>query len=213
MNQHGMFDHIKNFDEIINEFEKFFARVGFKRIDGAVFCLLSLSDDYLKSEEIEEILNLSQPAVSNSLKNLSNYSMIITKDHPSNKRIKIHTAKDNAISVVSGVLRKRELSYLEDFEKISQSVLNESLPQRVKERFNHILSTTQFAKSLTEIIIKIDNEFENPYPLINNIPKAINFIKEGQGIGAHHLKETQKTFTNIAKKGISNILEKMENQT
>ena len=59
MNQHGMFDHIKNFDEIINEFEKFFARVGFKRIDGAVFCLLSLSDDYLKSEEIEEILNQS----------------------------------------------------------------------------------------------------------------------------------------------------------
>lgn len=211
MDKQGMFDHIKNFEEIIREFEKFFARVGFKKIDGAVFGLLSLSETPLKSEEIEQILNLSQPAVSNALKNLNQYSMIGTKDHPENKRVKIHFAKENAISIVSGVLKKRELSYLEDFEKISKKALTEDIPDKVQSRFTHILSTTQFAKSLTEVIIKIDQEFENPYPIINNIPKAINFIKDNQKVGLEQIKNTQKAFKHIAKRGLNNILDKMEN--
>ena len=53
-----------DFLEEIRHFENFLSRVGFKRIDGAVYGLLVLAKRPLSSEEIEKALDLSQSAVS-----------------------------------------------------------------------------------------------------------------------------------------------------
>ncbi len=196
----------------IPHFETFFARVGFKRTDGAVFGLLTFSTDSLRSEEIQSILGLSQPAVSNALKTLTQYSMIETRDHPENKRIKVHSPKENAISIVAGILRKREMEYLLDFEKVTTDALAEA--QKLKDtnvinRLQTIVSTTKFAKSLTDFIVKVDEEFDNPYPVIDRIPGTLKFLKENY----NQIQNKKNNITGIVGKKLNELLDTMEKRS
>ncbi len=193
----------------IPHFETFFARVGFKRTDGAVFGLLTFSSIPLRSEEIESILGLSQPAVSNALKTLTQYSMIDSRDHPENKRIKVHSPKENAISVVAGILRKREMEYLIDFEKVTTEAYQKTEHENVKRRLKTIVSTTRFAKSLTDVIIKLDEEMENPYPVIDRIPKTISFLKENY----QNIQNKKSNIAGIFGKKLNEFLDTVEKRS
>ncbi len=167
-------------DELFNllpHFESFFSRVGFKRIDGAVFGLLTFSKDALSSDEIEKILNLSQSAVSQSLKTLALYSMIETYDHKEIKRLKLHSVKEDAIQIVSSVIRKRELGHLQEFEKMSMKALQIVEDDKRKSRLGSILITTQFAKTVSQFLVDLTDEIENPYPIIEKLPQVFNLLK------------------------------------
>jgi DNA-binding transcriptional regulator GbsR (MarR family) len=160
------------------EFENFFNRVGFKRIDGAVFGLLSFAKDPLTSEQIEKVLGLSQSAVSNSLKTLHEYSMIISADCRETKRLKLHSAKEDGLAIVASVLRKREMHVLQEFEKMTQKASQIVDDEKRKARIETMTLTARFAKSLSQVIIKISDEFENPYPVMARIPQTIDFLKK-----------------------------------
>lgn len=162
---------------LLPHYEDFFGRVGFKRIDGAIFGLLCFSKRALTSNEIEETLELSQSAVSQSLKTLAQYSMIGFKDHRELKRQKLHFAKDDALSIVASILRKRELEYLSDFESMSKKALDLVGGDHRSERLATILNTATFAKTLTELIINVNKEFDNPYIIIEKFPLFISFLK------------------------------------
>lgn len=168
--------------ELLPHYESFFNRVGFKRIDGAVFGLLCFTKKALSSDEIETTLSLSQSAVSQSLKTLTQYSMIDCRDHKEIKRQKVHFAKEDALSIVSSILRKRELEYLNEFEKMSNQAIrvigkNNTHDIRLK-RMMSIKSTAVFAKSLCDIIINVNTEFENPYPIMERFPLFVSFVKK-----------------------------------
>jgi len=158
-------------------FESFFNRVGFKRIDGAVFGLLCFSKGPLTSDQIESKLGLSQSAVSQSLKTLAQYSMIDSRDHKELKRLKLHYAKDDALKIVSSVIRKRELEYLRDFEKMTEDALDIVDDNERKRRLSTILATSSFARSLCEVIINVSEDFKNPYPVIEKLPHFTTFIQ------------------------------------
>lgn len=163
--------------EYLPHYEAFFSKVGFKRIEGAVFGALVYSPRPLASDEIETILGLSQPAVSSALKTLATYKMIISHDHPTIKRMKIHEANDDAINIVSNIVKKRELEIIEEFENITQESLAHIKDEKRINRLKNILTTTRFARSLSEFIISISKELDNPYMAIEKFPMVTKLLK------------------------------------
>jgi len=173
--------------EILKElphFEMFFSRIGFKRIDGSVFGLLVLAKKALTSEEIEEALNLSQSAVSLSLKTLAHFGAIETRDSRENSKAKLHCAREDSLSIVASVFRKREEDNIIDFKNMAKRVLDKSegidnLAR--KKRMQSIISTCEIAESVMNFVITIASNksrdhLEHYDAIIKRLPKALDFI-------------------------------------
>jgi DNA-binding transcriptional regulator GbsR (MarR family) len=173
--------------EIIKEiyhFENFFDRMGFKRIDGSIFGLLTLSERPLTSEEIEELLKLSQSAVSLSLKSLANIGAIESYDSREIKA-KLHFAKEDSLAIVASVFRKREEEYVRDFKKMAQRVLEKSKSEQVvsrKKRMQSIISTCEIAEAVMHFVITIAKEkgsehFDDHYEaLVKKLPRTLELL-------------------------------------
>jgi DNA-binding transcriptional regulator GbsR (MarR family) len=183
---------IKNIEEMellkeLPDFETFLNRVGFKRIDGAVYGLLVLIDRALSSEEIEQYLGLSQSAISNSLKNLSHYNAVGFREDPDNKRIKLHYAKDDSLSIISSVFRKREQLHVEEFKAMAKRLLKKSQAMNSSEickrniRLKSIILSCEIAESVIKFIINVTqlNIVENNPLLLKKFPKALDIMLRG----------------------------------
>lgn len=167
--------------EEIVVFENFLDRIGFKRIDGSVFGLLVLSSRPLSSEEIERTLGLSQSAVSLSLKNLAHFGAIETRD-ARQKRLKLHSAKENSLSIVASVFRKREQESVLEFKEMAQRSLKKMAkdPENSSRitRLQSILATCQLAEEVIAFVMnlaKIENQ-EVYRQIINRVPKTLNMM-------------------------------------
>ncbi len=191
-------------------FEMFFNRIGFKRIDGSVFGLLVLAKKPLTSEEIEEALNLSQSAVSLSLKTLVHFGAIETRDarDARDSKAKVHTAKEDSLQIVASVFRKREEEYIQDFKNMAQRVLDRSqgeLNQARRKRMQSIISTCEIAESVMNFVITIahnksreghENVVAQYDAMVKRLPKALDLIATTTGPLAditHSLKENFTT--------------------
>ena len=180
--------------EILKElphFEMFFARIGFKRIDGSVFGLLVLAQKPLTSEEIEEALRLSQSAVSLSLKTLTTFGAIETRDsrdQRDNTKAKVQTAKEDSLSIVASVFRKREEEYILDFKNMAQRVLDRSTGEQNearKKRMQSIITTCEIAESVMNFVITIANNKSREHyeqhsaqydAIVKRLPKALDLL-------------------------------------
>lgn len=174
-------------------FENFFNRIGFKRIDGSVFGLLVLAKKPLTSEEIEEALKLSQSAVSLSLKTLTHFGAIETRDLRENSKAKVHSAKEDSLSIVASVFRKREEEYIVDFKLMAQRVLDrsEGLENAArKKRMQSIISTCEIAESVMNFVITITQnksreahaQYAAQYDaIVKKLPKALDMIASTAG--------------------------------
>lgn len=163
----------------IPHFEDFLYSIGFKRTDGAVFGLLLLAKRPLTSEEIGKQLNLSQPAVSTSLKTLALYGAIETRDMKEG-RAKTHTVKEDSLSIVSSVFRKREQENIERFRLVAQRCLEqvgEEEPVRAR-KLRSIMATCQIAESVMNFVIGLSGRHSDvAYPhVVRALPKALDFI-------------------------------------
>lgn len=182
--------------EILNElphFENFFNRIGFKRIDGAVFGLLVLAKKPLTSEEIEETLKLSQSAVSLSLKTLSHFGAIETRDQRDNSKAKVHSTKEDSLHIVASVFRKREEEYIDDFKSMAQRVLDKSSGSENaarRRRMQSIISTCEIAESVMNFVITLahnksrelsDNHAASYDAIVKRLPKALDLIATSTG--------------------------------
>lgn len=181
---------------LINEivhFEDFFSRMGFKRIDGSVFGLLVLSKRPLTSEEIEETLKLSQSAVSLSLKSLLHIGAIETRDsrdHKEMSKAKVHSAKEDSLSIVASVFRKREEEYVSEFKKMAIRVLNQSEGDENitrKRRMISIINTCEIAEAVMQFVITIAREkgsehFDQHYEaVVKKLPKTLELLAMSAG--------------------------------
>lgn len=169
----------------LHHFENFFDRIGFKRIDGAVFGLLTLTENPLSSEEIQAILNLSQSAVSQSLKTLNHYAAIETRDSK-DRKFKVHHAKADSLKIVASVFRKREQEMVYEFKQMAQRVLEieKQKDQNLKSlraiRMKSIIKTCEMAEATMNFVMhlatsKNTDEFQN---IIEKFPKALNTLLE-----------------------------------
>ena len=128
----------------IRHFESFFNRLGFKRMDGAIYGLLVLSTTPLSSQQIQQTLSLSQGAVSNSLKPLSLYGAVETLDGI-NSRCHLHQTTPDALNIVSSVFRKREQESVSSFKRVIQRIHantpNDDQHAIRRERLTSIITT------------------------------------------------------------------------
>lgn len=178
--------------EILKElphFEMFFNRIGFKRIDGSIFGLLVLAKKPLTSEEIEEGLNLSQSAVSLSLKTLAAFGAIETRDDRDNRdtKAKLHCAKEDSLAIVASVFRKREEEMVADFKRMAQRVLEHSQGEEHlsrKKRMQSIITTCELAESVMSFVItmaqnKSKSDYEAHYEaMVKRLPKALDLLAQ-----------------------------------
>ena len=137
-------------------FENFLSRIGFKRIDGSVFGLLVLSETPLSQEEIGSILEISQSAVSQSLKTLDLYGAIESTEQRGT-RLKTHTAKDDALEIVASVFRKRELEYILDLKKMAKRLQAEKItPDSARyRRLGSIVIACEIGESMIQFLMHI----------------------------------------------------------
>jgi DNA-binding transcriptional regulator GbsR (MarR family) len=161
-------------------FEDFLNSIGFKRIEGAVFGLLVLSDSPLTSEEIGKALNLSQSATSTSLKTLAHYGAIETRESRENNRAKLHSAKDDSLSIVASIFRKRDHEKILGLKKAAERILkNKSDPETPSyRRLKSIISTSEIAESVMNFVFGLaERDIPEQYPqIIKRLPKAFDLI-------------------------------------
>lgn len=200
-------------------FEVFFNRIGFKRIDGSVFGLLVLAKKPLTSEEIEQTLGLSQSAVSLSLKTLTHFGAIETtgdRDNPGAKA-RLHSAKEDSISIVASVFRKREEEVITDFKRMAIRVLERSEGSEYvtrKKRMQSIITTCEIAESVMNFVITLAHnksriEYETQYEaLVKRLPKALDLLSSSTAPLADLTIAIKENLTEKFKNNLKGIYEK-----
>ena len=137
-------------------FEQFFLKVGMKRIDGAIYGLLTLAVRPLTSIDIEKTLNLSQSAISTSLSNLTNFGAI--ESFPGKeRRLMRHKAKPDTLQTVATIFRMREQEAVESFKRMATRVSSldiQNNEDRAK-RLESIIEISNLAESVMELVIEI----------------------------------------------------------
>lgn len=202
-------------DELQDElviFESFFGQMGFKRIDGSIYGLLVLSQRPLSSEEIQRELGISQSAISMSIKNMSYFGIIDTKDDREN-RCKVHSAKEDSLSIISSILRKRELSNIEAMKHMAKRVLAKSENSGADEdcprnkKLQSIVLSCEIAESIINFIVNIGQlQFNNQYAHIaKKLPQIISTISANPIFIAQMLGSIKNNMTSKIKEGLSRI--------
>lgn len=206
--------------EILKElpsFEIFFSRIGFKRIDGSVFGLLILAKKALTSEEIEQTLNLSQSAVSLSLKTLTHFGAIETTGDRDNQgtKARLHSAKEDSLSIVASVFRKREEEVVADFKRMAQRVLDKSENSEHlsrKKRMQSIITTCEIAESVMNFVItmahsKSRSEYDAQYEaMVKRLPKALDLLATTAGPLTDFTMNIKENLTEKFKNNFKGIL-------
>lgn len=107
---------------------------GFRRIHGAIWTQLYLSNTPLSCTNLATRLGLSKSLISPALEELCNYKLIYELPAP-NEKTKIYAATANINEVIQHILKSREAKILqeitEDFSKLSDSSsTNDSVDQK-----------------------------------------------------------------------------------
>lgn len=159
-------------------FENFLHRIGFKRVDGAIFGLLVLSSRPLTSEEIEKTLSLSQSAVSMSLKSLIHFGAVETRDSRQG-RAKLHRARENALAIVATVFRKREQEAVQEFKAMAERASRASTDKGARyRRLQSILATCELSEAVMHFVFtlaKID-KLEHLRPIVSQVPRSLDLL-------------------------------------
>lgn len=167
-------------------FENFLKKIGFKRVDGAIFGLLILSEKPLTSPEIEKTLNLSQSATSTSLKTLSHYGAIETIESRET-RVQIHSAKLNMLAVVSAIFSKRDQEDILGLKKTVKKILQENnVGPKSEKRLESIILTCEIAESVMNFVMGLSQkQIPESYPqIIKRLPKVLDLLTHSVDISS-----------------------------
>jgi DNA-binding transcriptional regulator GbsR (MarR family) len=201
--------------EELPAFENFLNSIGFKRVEGSVYGLLVLSPISLTSVEIEKTLSLSQPAVSNALKVLTHYGAVISREIKKeniDRRVKVHTVKEDSLSIVSSVFRKREQEIISEFKLVAkriERISNESSSQNEvrKKRLDSIISTCEIAESVMKFVVELtQSKLPIDYPqIIKQLPKTFEILTSGVGPITNITDQVKKGFTSKLMGGLEKL--------
>ena len=183
-------------------FETFLKRMGFKRIEGSVYGLLVLSEEPLSSEQIETTLGLSQSAVSQALKTLSHFGAIENKDGDT-KRLKLHIARENTLSTVATIFRKREGEAISEFKHMIEKIYQNESNLKVKAKLQVIIATCDMAESVMKFVSELAFIGKDNYIAISKkLPLALNVLTQSQK-SAQYI--TGELTTNLKEKFIEGL--------
>ena len=211
--------NIKNLEEKDNPsetelalkgFEDFFNSIGFKRVDGAVFGLLVLSQTALTSEDIENSLGLSQSATSVSLKKLYHFGAIETRDSRE-KRVKLHEAKEDCLEIVATLFKKREQENVRQFKTFAESLLSKNPEFAISpkdpryKKIKSIILTCDIAESVIKFIINLSNlQIPKDYPsIVKKLPFALDIISQSAQPLVSFTTQIKTNWADRVKSGLS----------
>lgn len=129
---------------------------GFKAIEGKIWCLTFISDKPLGPADYIEAFGISKGLVSQCVKRLIEYDVLIEVSEAGKKK-QFYKANDDLIGVIKGVLRIRERQILRNVESTSRDL--EKLGSRLEdininvEQVRKITELTQTTKSLLEMFV------------------------------------------------------------
>lgn len=172
----------ENARQSLASFESFLNKVGFKRIDGAIYGLLVLSAAPLSQEQIEKELALSQSAISQSLKTLTHYGAIEILDSRENgsKRVKLYHAKVDSLAIVATIFRKREQEAVIEFKQMAAGLLNQNQNSEsiVTKRLQSIIATCEVAESVMDFVMKLaQHHVSGEYTkVLKKLPSAFDLL-------------------------------------
>jgi DNA-binding transcriptional regulator GbsR (MarR family) len=198
------------FPENLKGFEDFFYTIGFKRIDGAIYGLLILSQISLSSEDIEKALGISQSAISVSLKKLHHFGAIETRDSRE-KRVKLHTAKEDSLEVVATLFKKREQENIQNFKKMAEKLLynNPDFSLSPKDprykKIKSIILTCELAESVIKFVVNLSNlQIPKDYPVVvQKLPLALDLISQSAQPLVSFTTQIKSTWADKLKGGLS----------
>jgi len=186
-------------------FEEFLKQIGFKRIDGSIYGLLVMTDRPLSSAQIEEELELSQSAVSQTLKKLTDYKAI-TSVHDREQNCLVHIAADNTLDIVASVFRKREADIVRNYkltavrlkQKMQKQGKSES-SQQVK-RLQSIITSCELGEAIISFIGTLsDMQLADKIKKITDrLPQVFKLLTTGVG----NTTQLQELFETKIKDGI-----------
>lgn len=186
------------FDELVH-FESFSHKIGLKRLEGAVYGLLVLSQRAVTSEEIQLALGLSQSAVAQALKTLAHFGAIETRDgrevgsdiHP---RTKVHQARNESLSIVATLFRKREQEAVEEYKRMGERLChileqqgldkNDKGQETRYRRLQSIINTSSIAEAVMDFVIQLSYyETRRHYPkIVAQLPRFFQGLIQGEKV-------------------------------
>jgi DNA-binding transcriptional regulator GbsR (MarR family) len=173
----------EDFKRELVHFETFLHRIGFKRLEGAIYGLLVLSEQPLTSEEIEEELGLSQSAVSQGLKRLGHFGAVETIEAREG-RTRQHTAREDSLAIVSSVFRKREEEAIQDFKRMAERIRQRSTKHPTRAaRLTSIITTCEMAQSVMNFVIELVNRnHDGRYDqIVKKLPQVLSLLTNASG--------------------------------
>ena len=168
-------------------FEEFLKIIGFKRTDGAIFGLLVLSESPLSSEEIGKTLGLSQGAVSQGLKGLSHWGAVESR-YSSERRVQLHTAPQDSLSIAATIFQKREQGAIEAFRKANEAARARCLREGDKElspriqRLESNITTCELAQVVMGFVVGLNRlgVLQSQYArVVRTLPKVLGLLLKG----------------------------------
>lgn len=128
---------------------------GFRRIHGAIWTQLYLSEDPLSCTDLTQRLDLSKALISPALEELLEYDLIYEVPGP-NLKVKTYTAKEDVVSVIKNILKTRETQLIkqvnEDYDRVKKVAAKSGglSPQRLDNLEEMLLS----ANLMLQILVK-----------------------------------------------------------
>jgi DNA-binding transcriptional regulator GbsR (MarR family) len=121
---------------------------GFRRIHGEIWSVLYLSETPLSGIEIVNLLKVSKALVSPALKELEDEGLI-QRVPSENSKVKRYAASEDVVTVIKGVLKRREKPMLDKVGKSyaalsASTVSNSGFRADRLERMGAMIETAQF---------------------------------------------------------------------
>ena len=170
----------------ILEFEKSLQVFGFKRTEASIYGYLVVCESPKTADEICTALSLSQGAVSQGLKRLSQWGGVESQ-YDSTKRAHIHSAVEDSMKIVAKIFKRREQDAILNMKNVARSALERytkegdgPLHPRVI-RLKSIILTCETAEAVIKFILSLSDisDHKKASTIVKALPKAFELLVFG----------------------------------
>ena len=188
------------------EFETFLQAFGFKRTEGALYGFLVLCESPATAEEIGQHLGLSQGAISQGLKNLSQWGGVISR-YDSDKGAQVHSAVQDSVKIVASVFKKREQDAIASMKGVAQKTMDRFLKNGDTKthprilRLKSIIMTCETAESVINFILSLStvSDQKKVHTIVKALPKALELLVQ-ESTSSNDIENLVNVFLNPSAK-------------
>ncbi len=156
---------LRHLSDSIGDFMRYW---GFRKIHGAVWTQLYLSQEALSCTQLANRLKVSKALVSPALEELASYSLIFSVESP-NEKTKLYRAQSDVQSVILSILKTREIEMLNSIQNHFSLLIDNktssakaSVLEIDKSRFEELARMISAARLVLQLITNQSDMFSLP---------------------------------------------------